>query len=47
MNRNQAFLIADHMTQVNRKLFNPKMTSIQYVKYREATIRRLLSEDKL
>ena len=42
MNEHQAFIIADHMVQVNRKLFQPNMTSKQYVKQRKNIIKDLM-----
>jgi len=42
MTRKQAFIIADHMVQVNRKVFNPTMTSKDYLKYREEIIKELM-----
>ena len=44
MKRKQAFIIADHMVQVNKKLFNPNMTWADYVKHRESIIKELIEE---
>lgn len=42
MNEHQAFVIADHMIQVNRILFQPNMSWKEYVKQRSAIMRNLL-----
>jgi len=44
LKRKQAFIIADHMVQVNKKVFNPNMTWKDYVKNREDIIKRLMEE---
>ena len=46
MNEKQAFRLADHMVMSNRELFQPKMTSKQYVKQREELIKLFMGDEK-
>ncbi len=44
MNKENAFMIADFMVQVNKKIFNKEMSSKKYIKDREMIMKKLMEK---